>query len=164
MNTLILKAVQFCNVAHVGQKRKYTGEDYSVHPLAVARILAGVGARTELIVAGLLHDVLEDTSATYKQLVTEFGEEIADLVVEVTDGDVEGNRDYRMRTHAIRLGTASIDAKTIKLADILDNTKDIAEHNKSFSKIYLAEKRYCLPYLKSGSKILWNRLDKFLTE
>lgn len=164
MNTLILKTVQFCNVAHAGQKRKYTGEDYSVHPLAVARTLAGVGARSELIVAGLLHDVLEDTSVTYKQLVTEFGEEIADLVVEVTDGDVEGNRDYRMRTHAARLGTASNDAKTIKLADILDNTKDIAEQNRSFSKIYLAEKRYCLPYLKGGSSILWNRLDKFLTE
>ncbi|WP_343209598.1 bifunctional (p)ppGpp synthetase/guanosine-3',5'-bis(diphosphate) 3'-pyrophosphohydrolase [Anaerolentibacter hominis] len=81
--TLIEKAYQTANNAHKDQMRK-SGEPYIIHPLCVSIILAELELDKETIVAGLLHDVLEDTSLTYNQLKDEFGDEVALLVDGVT--------------------------------------------------------------------------------
>ncbi len=81
--SLIERAYQFAATAHAGQKR-FSGEDYITHPIEVAKILATMRADTETIVAGLLHDVLEDTKITRTDLVKEFGEAVAFLVDGVT--------------------------------------------------------------------------------
>ena len=64
MMELISKALKFSTAAHaaVGQKRKYTGEDYIVHPIAVSEIVAAFGGSKEMVAAALLHDTLEDTN------------------------------------------------------------------------------------------------------
>ena len=69
--------------AHKEQKRK-SGEPYIIHPLCTAIILADLELDKESIVAGLLHDVMEDTSVTKDQITKEFSEEVADLVDGVT--------------------------------------------------------------------------------
>src|SRR3989344_3761614 len=76
---LIKKAYEFSAALHQGQKRK-SKEDYIVHPLETAYILAGLKLDDMAISAGLLHDVLEDTNCDYEKLKKEFGKEIADIV------------------------------------------------------------------------------------
>ncbi len=80
---LIEKGYRFAEEAHGSQKRS-SGEPYIMHPLAVACRLIEFGMDTPSVVAGLLHDVVEDTPATYDDIVRNFGKEIANLVDGVT--------------------------------------------------------------------------------
>ena len=77
------EAYHLADKAHVGQKRQ-SGEPYIIHPLNVALILAQLELDRESIVAGLLHDVVEDTSITLDDIRAEFGGEVALLVDGVT--------------------------------------------------------------------------------
>nr|WP_297808062.1 bifunctional (p)ppGpp synthetase/guanosine-3',5'-bis(diphosphate) 3'-pyrophosphohydrolase [uncultured Methylophaga sp.] len=79
----IRRAYHFADNAHEGQTRR-SGERYITHPLAVAHVLAMMHMDYECIMAGLLHDVIEDTALTRDDLTAEFGEEVAELVEGVT--------------------------------------------------------------------------------
>ena len=81
--SMIEKAYKVASEAHEGQKRK-SGEPYIIHPLCVAIILADLELGKETIVAGLLHDAVEDTWMTYEEVEKEFGSEVALLVDGVT--------------------------------------------------------------------------------
>ena len=80
---LIKKAYYFGEVNHRGQKRN-SGEDYFIHPIAVAKTISNMKLDDQTICAGLMHDVLEDTPITHDQMKDEFGEEITFLVEGVT--------------------------------------------------------------------------------
>ncbi|MBM3255912.1 MAG: bifunctional (p)ppGpp synthetase/guanosine-3',5'-bis(diphosphate) 3'-pyrophosphohydrolase [Candidatus Moranbacteria bacterium] len=80
---LLRKAHEFAIIGHEGQKRK-SGEDYIQHPLHTAFTLAKMGMTSETIVAGILHDIAEDTGVSLEEVKKEFGEEIAFLVNGVT--------------------------------------------------------------------------------
>jgi len=82
---LVSKAIIFATKAHSGQSRKGTNLPYIVHPLSVMRKLIDMGADTNLVCAGVLHDVLEDTEVRYEELVEQFNKDIADLVNSHTD-------------------------------------------------------------------------------
>jgi len=79
----IRRAFEFARDAHEGQKRK-NGEPFIIHPLAVAQLLAEMGMDCESIMAGLLHDVIEDTSVSYDEMKARFGVSVANLVDGVT--------------------------------------------------------------------------------
>ena len=79
-DSAIIKAYEIALRLHEGQFRK-SGEPYIIHPIAVAKILAGFGMDNETVIAGLLHDVVEDTSYTREDLVKDFDEKIAQLVI-----------------------------------------------------------------------------------
>lgn len=81
--TMIEKAYRIAREAHEGQFRK-SGEPYIIHPLSVALILADLELDKETIVAGLLHDVVEDTVMTSEEIRKEFGDEVELLVDGVT--------------------------------------------------------------------------------
>ena len=83
---MIEKAYKVASEAHKDQKRK-SGEPYIIHPLCVAIILADLELDKETIVAGLLHDAVEDTWMTYEEVEKEFGSEVALLVDGVTSWD-----------------------------------------------------------------------------
>ena len=98
-SNLLERARVFATAAHaaVGQTRKYTGEPYVVHPLEVANIVLSVGGTEAMVAAAMLHDVLEDTGVTFDLLEDEFGEEVAQLVLWLTDVSKpeDGNRSTR---------------------------------------------------------------------
>ncbi|MBQ6440768.1 MAG: bifunctional (p)ppGpp synthetase/guanosine-3',5'-bis(diphosphate) 3'-pyrophosphohydrolase [Mogibacterium sp.] len=82
-DSVIIKAYEIARKLHDGQFRK-SGEPYIIHPVAVAKILAQFGMDNETVVAGLLHDSIEDTGYTRDQLAEDFDDKIADLVEGVT--------------------------------------------------------------------------------
>ena len=83
---MLLRAYDFAREAHMNQKRA-SGEPYFIHPCAVAEILVDLGLDAETIAAALLHDVIEDTSATEDTVRENFGESVLTLVAGVTKLD-----------------------------------------------------------------------------
>ncbi|WP_180374468.1 RelA/SpoT family protein [Campylobacter pinnipediorum] len=82
-NENIIKAIDLCILAHTGQYRK-SGEPYAIHPILVACIVAYMGGGESMIMAAILHDVVEDTVKTQEDIKVEFGEEVSKLVEGLT--------------------------------------------------------------------------------
>ena len=127
---LIKKAYEFSAALHQGQKRK-SKEDYIVHPLETAYILAGLKLDDMAISAGLLHDVLEDTNCDYEKLKKEFGKEIADLVngvSKIKELKAKGREKYNAESMKKLLLASSKDIRVVivKLADKLHNMRTIS--------------------------------------
>jgi (p)ppGpp synthase/HD superfamily hydrolase len=154
---LVERARAFAREKHRHHLRKYTGVPYWTHTEAVADLVAGVTMDAEVIAAALLHDTIEDTDATYNELVKAFGKRVTALVLEVTNMSTpeDGDRATRAAIDREHLACASADGMTIKLADLIDNTTSIRVYDPDFAKVYLAEKRALLEVLKAGNPTLW---------
>lgn len=166
---LIDWACEFAEFAHKGQKRKYTGEPYINHPVEVAQIVATVTDDVNMICAALLHDVIEDTWVTLEQLSSQklgFGKPVAELVFWLTDisNPEDGNRKKRKEIDRLHISAAPVDAKTIKLADLISNSKSIVEHDPDFAKVYMEEKKLLLEVLKGGDEFLYKRAKLIIDE
>lgn len=157
MTSLEAQARKFAWFRHNGHVRKFTGEPYIHHPIRVADLVRTVPHTDNMIAAALLHDVVEDTSATLEDIENHFNIEIMELVRMLTNvGHADdGLRQHRKAKDREHLSKASPEAKTIKLADIIDNCSDIRKHNPEFAKIYLAEKAELLEVLEDGDPILF---------
>jgi guanosine-3',5'-bis(diphosphate) 3'-pyrophosphohydrolase len=124
----ILKAAAFAAHKHRDQRRKdAAASPYINHPIALANILANEGGITDatVIVAALLHDTVEDTETTPAELRELFGEEVAKVVMEVTD-DKSLPKAQRKRLQVEHAAHISKPAKLVKLADKISNLRDIA--------------------------------------
>jgi len=126
---LLQKAYVFSAKAHQGQIR-LSGEPYLIHPLEVAGILADMQLDEYTIATGLLHDTIEDTYATYEQLKTLFGQEVADLVEGVTKiskMSFESSEDTQAENFRkmILAMTRDIRVILVKLADRLHNMRTL---------------------------------------
>lgn len=153
------KARRFAEAAHAGidQRRKYTGEPYITHPAAVVELVRSVPHTEAMIIAAWLHDTVEDTAVTLDEVECEFGTEVAALVGHLTDVSrpEDGNRKKRKAIDRDHTAKASAAAKTIKLADLIDNTHSIVERDPEFAKVYLIEKAALLEVLRDGDTVLW---------
>lgn len=156
---LVETAKNYACKEHAMQKRKYTGEPYSVHLAEVAAIVSSVTDDENIIAAAWLHDVLEDTNVTPNELFTEFGSVVTQLVYMVSDVSrpEDGNRAARKAIDHIHLARANADAQTIKLADLISNAKDIVKNDPKFAKVYLQEKRNLLGVLTKGDSSLYGQ-------
>ena len=137
---LIGRAYDVAEEMHRGQLRK-SGEPYLIHPMAVAEILAELGMDEETIVAGLLHDVVEDTEYTEEDLIADFGEDIALLVDGVTKlasikfESKEERQAENLRKMFLAM-SKDIRVLIIKLSDRLHNLRTInyMTHDKIIEK------------------------------
>ena len=155
------RALEFARKAHGEQKRKYTGEPYIEHCIAVAKLVENVGGSEEMITAALLHDTVEDTETTLDDIGREFDGVVRSMVFFLTDDGV-GNRAARKRAYREKLAVASGQTQTIKLADLIDNTKTIVEHDPRFAKVYMAEKRDLLEVLNYGDPTLYAEASRMV--
>lgn len=162
----VLAAVEFMVRAHGKQPRKYTGEPYAVHPACVARMVAEKGAPEHAVIAALLHDVLEDTLAKPSEIHTLFGADVLDLVLQVTDvsRESDGNRAMRKGIDREHYAKASPWGQSIKLADMIDNTRTILLHDSGFAAIYMVEKRELLKVLTRGHSDLYRDAKRTVDE
>ena len=161
MSDLISRAKQYATSAHkrIDQRRKYSNQPYHAHLENVASILSTVSDDEEMIAAAWLHDVVEDTPATLGDLQKEFGDLIAELVKELTDisRPSDGNRASRKEIDRLHLAQGSARAKTIKLADLIDNCRDIMQHDQRFAVVYLQEMSALLDVLSDGDNRLYKQ-------
>jgi len=126
---LLWRAFHFAAGAHEGQQRR-SGEDFIIHPLGAAKVLAGLRLDEATIAAALLHDVVEDTPVTIDDVRTEFGDEVAQLVEGVTKLT---RIQFQSREHAeaenyrkmIVAMAEDVRVILIKLADRLHNMRTI---------------------------------------
>jgi guanosine-3',5'-bis(diphosphate) 3'-pyrophosphohydrolase len=126
---LILRAVAFAERKHRGQPRRDKDKSpYIHHPIAAANILANEGGVEDPVVlaAALLHDTIEDTSATPQELIELFGDEVAAIVLEVTD-DKALDKAERKRLQIAHAAGKSHKAKLVKLADKTANLRDMVD-------------------------------------
>lgn len=128
MDAIVNKALDFATRKHEGQKRK-NGEPYIVHPTRVAEIVRQVKIDSknlnDLVAAAFLHDTIEDTDTSYKELEREFGGQVASLVMELSSApfaaDYLGKAQY-LCGHMVYMTTYAL---VVKLADRLDNILDM---------------------------------------
>jgi len=127
----IFDAIEFAARAHRGQYRKGTKIPYLIHPLRVARILIEAKADDDLVIAGLLHDTLEDTPVTREEIQRTFGAQVAAWVAGVTEPDKSNSWEFRKQHTLTHLVDAPIEMVLIACADKLDNIQSIRkDHEK----------------------------------
>jgi guanosine-3',5'-bis(diphosphate) 3'-pyrophosphohydrolase len=167
MDQVLEKIKDFADRAHGKQTRRYSADRYIVHPVRVMEICRQHTNDLAILAAAILHDVLEDTDVK-KDEMEEFLSEVMEatqaqrtlkFVVELTDVYVkknypEWNRRKRKSREADRLEKVSSEAQTIKYADIIDNSGEIASHDPDFAQLYLEEATVLLDKMTKGNKKL----------
>jgi (p)ppGpp synthase/HD superfamily hydrolase len=126
MNSRLEQALRLAAAAHAGQVRRASGVPYIAHAVAVAWILDRASFEEDVVIAGLLHDVVEDTPTTLPDLELRFGTGVAELVARCSEvkTDAEGRKRPwidRKRDHLAALEVAPVPARAIVLADKLHN-------------------------------------------
>lgn len=165
--SIILKAMQTAIMAHGRQTRADGKTPYILHPVRVARIVedAFMGIeeeeekKTSLIVAALLHDVLEDsgkkgsTKFTSEDLAKDFGHHVAGIVQELTQ-DSNLPKEERRAQMIEHCKSMSWHAKFIKLSDRIDNMRDMSSMGQDFKTRYVNEAKQMLENMKGTSDTL----------
>lgn len=162
----MLRAARLAVTGHDGQKRKITNVPYVVHPLRVAEIVAdaklpeGVD-REECILAAILHDTLEDTQIEPETLVKEFGKDVYNIVMELTL-DLGLPRAERIQKMLDRAEKMTAGAKIIKLADRLDNMRDMDGRDRAFIQRYCQEARAIVEAMRGACPPLESEIEKLI--
>ena len=150
----LLEAVIFAVRRHAGQTRKATATPYVLHPLRTARTVMAItlpeGVRRDhCAVAAVLHDTLEDTPTTAAELEARFGPQVTRIVEELTQDQQlpKAQRRRRMLDHCGQLSPA---ARVVKLADRLDNLREMDSLGDAFIQRYCAETTEMLAKLRGA--------------
>ena len=128
--TQLLRALEFAARKHRDQRRKGNHQaPYINHPIEVASLVARIGGCEDIAVlqAAILHDTIEDTDATPEEIEREFGADVRNLVLEMTD-DMSLSSPQRKLEQIDRASRLTARAKLIKIADKIANVGDIARH------------------------------------
>lgn len=138
MDELIFDAIQYAVEKHRGQYRKGTSIPYAFHPLNVAQLLMECECPLETVLAGILHDIVEDTTTTLQEIESLFGARVAWLVEQVSEPDKQDTWENR-KQHTLDLLNRIEDEQVLLLAcaDKLDNASTIyADHSRIGSHLW----------------------------
>jgi (p)ppGpp synthase/HD superfamily hydrolase len=168
MNEFVGKAFSIACQAHEGQKRKWEDNaDYIVHPMRVANLVIYAKMRDECISAALLHDVLEDTDYPEDQLKMYVGQEIFNLVKELTNPSCklpkESPRHIKKEMDFAHIRTISNEAKTLKMLDRLDNISN-GNAPSNFMRKYIPESYELAEICKEANPHIHSMLIEKLDE
>ena len=119
------QAISFAREKHSGQKRKGSDTPYIVHPMEVKEILECMHADEALIIAGVLHDTVEDTDATVGEIEERFGPEVASIVAANSEDKSRPWQERKQHTIDV-LRTAPRDVQLLILADKISNMRSMA--------------------------------------
>lgn len=149
-NDMVMRAFEFAKEKHRSQVRKGSGLPYIVHPEMVMELCKKFVPDCDdiMLAASLLHDTLEDTKTTYEEIKNNFGQEVADIVQELTSDEEELNKLGKAQYLTDKMNKISDKAKTIKLLDRLHNLKDIPKDGNWFKK-YSEQTKYILSNIKN---------------
>lgn len=158
-SAMLYDAIGLAAQAHHRQVRKGTEIPYLIHPLAVAGILIRAGSPEHVVIAGVLHDTLEDTPVTVEVIRAQFGTSVADLVHAVSEPDKQAPWERRKRHTLHTLGSTPLpEALLVALADKLDNIRAIREGLGAEGERFWSastDRRTC----RSGTIAAWRRFS-----
>lgn len=155
----VKEAARFAKEKHHGQRRRYTLEPYYEHCSGVAYIMSHYFEHDEdVLCASLLHDTIEDTETSLEEIEDNFGYFVSNFVDELTCKTPlsAGNRKKRKEIELARIAKCSMEAQSIKMADIIDNMYSIARYDTEFAKVYLPECLDLINYLDKSNEALRN--------
>ncbi len=136
MSKRLNDALNFAARCHEGQMRKTGKIPYIIHPMEVASIIAGITENEDTIIAGLLHDILEDTRATEADLIAQFGEYVVSLVKSETENkrkDVPAELTWKIRKEESLEVLKNTDDDNIRILWLADKLANI----RSFYRLWL---------------------------
>lgn len=122
---LVDQAIEFAAKAHRNQYRKETDIPYISHPVGVGMILQKAGCNEEEIIAGILHDTLEDTETTENDILNNFGQEVLNIVKGCSEPDKEASWENRKKHTIEYLKSAPLSIRQVACADKLHNLRSI---------------------------------------
>lgn len=124
----IMQAIEFANEQHMGQSRKSIGNPPFIgHCLNVGDILTKVGANEDTVIAGILHDTIEDTAVKKNQIIEKFGNKVYELINFVTEQDKSKSWKERAEDYINVLKKAPASAQCISAADKVDNMNSMSD-------------------------------------
>ena len=169
---LILRAARLAAIAHNGQKRKWAHFDdsYVSHPMRVAGLVAlSSRATPEMVAAAWVHDVLEDTKLIAQDISDACGDKVLELVWELTNASFDSTmkdkpRAERKAADRRKIAGASWEARFIKLADRIDNLRDMNESKApaDFAELYKKESKFLLEVLRGTDTVLEKQLENLI--
>jgi len=141
----IQRAVKFATKTHeIYQKQKRKGKDvsYIAHPLAVGLLLASVGAESDVVCAGILHDTIEDSvpekKVTVEMLKERFGADVAQMILDVTEIDKSLPWEKRKKKAIEHIKECSHNSLLVKSADVINNLSELTnDHDKDGDQVFL---------------------------
>jgi len=127
------KAYEYAREKHKNQKRKVSGLPYLLHIYDVCQILMDNDATENAIIAGVLHDTIEDTGTTLDEIYANFGSEVA-YIVDVLTEKKTMPYEHRKTLQAVKVKHAPLDVKMVKCADLLANMRSLKEEVCEFGE------------------------------
>ena len=166
MSDLIKAARMYANGSHhrINMHRNPATQSSEAHLKSVAQIVSSVSHDEETVAAAWLHDLVEDTGATFGDVERMFGVRVAKLVAEITGGSylVRGNRAARFAHEKKHFANVSPAAKTIKLADLIDTGRDLHKNEPAAFKRFAVDATELADVLEGGDRTLLARLKRDL--
>ncbi|MCL7744368.1 HD domain-containing protein [Guyparkeria hydrothermalis] len=164
---VVREALDVAIAAHDGQVRRYTGEPFVLHPVAVAHVASEYERDPLVLAAALLHDVVEDTEVTASDLASRFPASVVRMVLSLTNPSqpTDGDRASRKAIDHAHVVRADSRSQTIKYADVFLNVRSIAQHDPDFAKhVYLPQKASLINRLDRGHPRLRQRVQDCIQE
>lgn len=149
-------ALELAARSHEGQLRKSSDRQipYIVHPVAVAMMLSAYGYDEETIIAGILHDTVEDTQLSLETIRRTFGKKVSELVQQVTEPSKDHPWEERKEHYRERLKTASLEAQAISCCDKIHNMKSLIAAAATSEEVWKT--------FKGGKKSQIEKFEKLL--